>query len=291
MAYVERTAALAEAPVALIIGAGGLGMSIARALGKRHPLVLVDINQQHLDAQIASLVWEGYVAKGHVADITDAAQVKALAEAVAKPGVKALAHVAAVGKSIGDWRKMIDVDLLSAQHIANAVGPHMVRGGAALFISSLSSYLPRVDKKLDELLADPLAPSFCDDLAAFHGSEPDFDWAYSYAKLGINVLAERMARAWGEREVRSLSLSPGMIDSPMARAEGETLPAHDGSGERKTRSDKAAEIPLGRQGRVTEITTVVDFLLSDGASFINGIDIPVDGGHRAWWRANGITQR
>jgi NAD(P)-dependent dehydrogenase (short-subunit alcohol dehydrogenase family) len=82
-----------------------------------------------------------------------------------------------------------------------------------------------------------------------------------------------------------------MIDSPMARAEGDTLPSHDGTEARVTRGDKAREIPLRREGSLIEITNVVDFLLSDGASFVNGIDITVDGGHRAVWRHNGTISR
>jgi NAD(P)-dependent dehydrogenase (short-subunit alcohol dehydrogenase family) len=292
MAYIERTSVHAEAPVALVVGAGGMGMSVARALGKRHPLLIVDIDAEHLEASIAALQWEGYVAAGHVCDIVDPAQTRALGETLAQgPGVKALAHIAAVGMSIGDWRRMMEVDLFGAQRIADTVGPHMVRGGAAVFISSLASYLPPINPELEALLEDPLAPGFLDGIVALHGAEPDFDWTYNYAKLGVNRLAERMAAAWGEREIRALSLSPGMIDSPMARAEGPTLPSHDGTEARVSRSDKAREIPLGRQGRLLEITTVVDFLLSDAASFLNGIDIPVDGGHRAVWRQRGVIQR
>jgi NAD(P)-dependent dehydrogenase (short-subunit alcohol dehydrogenase family) len=245
-----------------------------------------------LDESVAGLNREGYLASGRVCDIVDPAQTAALGDALARgPGVKALAHVAAVGMSIGDWRRMMEVDLVGAQRIADAVGPQMVRGGAAVFISSLASYLPPADAKLEALLDDPLAPGLCDGIAALHGSEPDFDWTYNYAKLGVNRLAERMAAAWGPREVRAVSLSPGMIDSPMARAEGPTLPSHDGSDARVTRSEKAREIPLGRQGRLPEIAAVVDFLLSDAASFLNGIDVPVDGGHRAVWRRRGIIQR
>jgi NAD(P)-dependent dehydrogenase (short-subunit alcohol dehydrogenase family) len=40
-----------------------------------------------------------------------------------------------------------------------------------------------------------------------------------------------------------------------------------------------------------EITNVVDFLASDAASFLTGIDITVDGGHRARWRAAGVIGR
>lgn len=282
----------AEAPVALVIGCGGMGTSVARALGKRHPLLIADIDGKRLAETIDALTVEGYVATGQQCDITDAAQTQALGEVLAKgSGARALVHVAAVGKSIGDWRRMMEIDLLGARYVANAVGPHMVRGAAGVFISSLASYLPKADPALDALLDDPLKPGFLDKLEAYHGSPPDFDWAYNYAKLGINRLAERLAVEWGPREVRALSLSPGMIDSPMARAEGETLPAHDGSEARKTRADKAREIPLGRQGFILEIAKVVDFLVSDDASFLNGIDITVDGGHRAAWRRAGIISR
>ncbi|MBV1688239.1 SDR family oxidoreductase [Novosphingobium sp. G106] len=290
--YVERTAYYAEAPLALVIGCGGLGTSIARALGRRHALLIVDLDGGRLAQTVATLTHDGYTVAGHRCDITDPAQTKALGEVLAKsPGIRALAHVAAVGMSIGDWRKMMAVDLVGAHLVAEAAGPHMVSGGAAVFISSLASYLPARDAKLEALLAEPQRQGFLTALADLHGKEPDFDWTYNYAKLGVNMLAERLAVEWGPRQVRAVSLSPGMIDSPMARAEGPTLPSHDGTETRVSRGDKAREIPLGRQGSMIEITNVVDFLVSDGASFLNGIDIPVDGGHRAAWRAKGVIDR
>lgn len=72
------------------------------------------------------------------------------------------------------------------------------------------------------------------------------------------------------------------------------MPVYDGSRDERlvTRSEKAArEVPLGRQGTVLEVTTVVGFLASDAASFVNGIDVPVDGGSTAKWRASGAIQR
>jgi NAD(P)-dependent dehydrogenase (short-subunit alcohol dehydrogenase family) len=290
--YVERTAYYAEAPAALVIGCGGLGTSIARALGRRYPLLIVDIDGDRLGDTVGALTEDGYTVAGYRCDITDAAQTRALGDALAAgTGIRVLAHVAAVGMSIGDWRKMMEVDLIGAHLVAEAVGPHMVSGGAAVFISSLASYLPPRDGKLEALLNEPCRPDFLAALADLHGKEPDFDWTYNYAKLGVNMLAERLAIEWGPRQVRAVSLSPGMIDSPMARAEGPTLPSHDGTEARVSRSDKAREIPLGRQGSMVEITNVVDFLVSDAASFLNGIDIPVDGGHRAAWRAKGVIAR
>jgi NAD(P)-dependent dehydrogenase (short-subunit alcohol dehydrogenase family) len=193
--------------------------------------------------------------------------------------------------SINDWRMMMAVDLFGPHRVAEAAGPHMLRGAVAIFISSLASYLPPRDPRLEALLTDPLRPGFLDELVKLLGAEPNFDDTYNYAKLGVNLLAERLAIKWRDREVRALSLSPGMIDSPMARVEGPTLPSHDGTNTRVPRSEKAREIPLGRQGTMLEVTNVIDFLASDGASFLNGIDIPVDGGHRAAWRASGVIQR
>jgi NAD(P)-dependent dehydrogenase (short-subunit alcohol dehydrogenase family) len=290
--YVERTANFADAPIVLVIGCGGLGMSVARALGKQAALVVVDIDPEHLGRGVDALTLEGYTVRGIACDITDPAQTRALGDDLAKgPGVRVLAHIAAVGMSIGDWRKMMDVDLVGAHLVAEAVGPHMVPGGVAIFISSLASYLPKRDATLEALLDAPRGEGFEAALVEHHGKEPDFDWTYNYAKLGVNRLAERLAIEWGPRQVRAVSLSPGMIDSPMARAEGATLPSHDGTEARVSRSDKAREIPLGRQGSILEITSVVSFLASDGASFLNGIDIPVDGGHRAHWRRAGIIER
>jgi NAD(P)-dependent dehydrogenase (short-subunit alcohol dehydrogenase family) len=279
-------------PVALVIGCGGLGSSIARALGRRHPLVLVDIDGTRLGEVVEGLAHEGYTVSGETCDITDKAATRALgAKLGAAAGVRVLAHVAAVGKSIGSWRRMIEIDFIGARLVADAVGPHMVRGGAAILISSLASYLPPSKPEIDAALRDPLAPGFFDALARAIGYEPDAEEAYNYAKLGINRLAEQLAVEWGPRGVRAVSLSPGMIDSPMARAEGDTLPSHDGTSTRKTRADKAMEIPLGREGSMLEITNVVDFLASDAASFLNGIDVTVDGGHRARWRAQGVISR
>lgn len=283
---------LAAEPMAAVIGCGGLGSSIARALGRRHPLLLVDIDAERLGAVVEGLRSEGYTAIGELCDITDAAQTRALGAALADgPGLCALAMVAAVGKSIGSWRRMMEIDLVGARLVTDALGPHMRRGGAAVLISSLASYLPPNRAEIDAALRDPLHAAFFERLAAAIGYEPDAEEAYNYAKLGINRLAEQLAVEWGPRGVRAVSLSPGMIDSPMARAEGADLPSHDGTQGRKSRADKAREIPLARQGSMLEVTNVVDFLLSEAASFVNGIDITVDGGHRAVWRGAGVISR
>ena len=148
------------------------------------------------------------------------------------------------------------VDLFGAHLIAGAVGPYMARGGVAILISSTgANFCPR-DPRIERLMDDPFVPGFHEELVAAFGREPDFLEAYFMAKQGVNRLAERLAIDWGEREVRALSVSPGLIDSTMGRTGGAALPVYDGEGGEKrlgTRSEKAQkEVPLGRQGSLLD---------------------------------------
>src|SRR5262249_45511604 len=152
-------------------------------------------------------------------------------------------------------------------------------------------YLPPRDPHRDALLDEPLKPGFLAAMEELLGSDPGWVETYGHAKLGVIRLAEKVAVAWRPDEVRAVSVPPGMIDSPMARAQGAPRPSHKGDGAEVPRNEKAQEIPLGRQGFVTEVASVIAFLASDAASYINGIDIAVDGGHRAAWRGQGLITR
>ena len=93
--------------------------------------------------------------------------------------------------------------------------------------------------------------------------------AYAWAKRGVRRLVEREASAFGSVGARICSVSPGTIDTPMGRQEFEGQP-----GMRQLES----MAPLGRSGHADEIAVVIDFLLSDQASFVTGTDVLVDGG-------------
>lgn len=290
--FIERTPYYAQGPIALVIGCGDMGMGCARALGKRHPLLIADRDVERLRGAVDALRHEGYRAQGIACDIVSGDDVGLLVDQIAQgPGVRVLAHVAAVGNAPGGWRQIMDVDLLGAHRIARAVGPQIVPGGAAVLISSTGSRQSRRSPEIDRLLDDPFQQDFANALIEAFGGEPDALDAYFMAKRGINRLARNLAIEWGQREVRALSVSPGLIDSTMGRSSGAALPVYDGGEERLgSRAEKAAlEVPLRRQGSLQEVVAVVDFLASDAASFVNGIDIAVDGGSTAFWQSRGVA--
>ena len=92
---------------------------------------------------------------------------------------------------------------------------------------------------------------------------------YSFAKYGLLLYARRHAAAWGARGARIVSLSPGMIATPMGAREF-AANAH------KRKMFEAS--PLKREGTMLEVADAVEFLASDRASFISGTDLLIDGG-------------
>lgn len=92
--------------------------------------------------------------------------------------------------------------------------------------------------------------------------------AYAAAKAGIQGLTRGGAREFGKYGVTCNVILPGPVDT-------------DIMGGKLTDERKAAmssNIPLGRVGQPHELAAVVDFLLSEDASFVNGVSINVDGG-------------
>ncbi|TAN70967.1 MAG: 3-oxoacyl-ACP reductase FabG [Methylobacter sp.] len=90
---------------------------------------------------------------------------------------------------------------------------------------------------------------------------------YAAAKAGMVGFAKSMAKEVGSRNITINTVSPGFIDTDMTKELGDDI-----------KNSLLASIPLSRLGKADEIAHAVSFLASDGAAYITGENIHVNGG-------------
>jgi NAD(P)-dependent dehydrogenase (short-subunit alcohol dehydrogenase family) len=100
--------------------------------------------------------------------------------------------------------------------------------------------------------------------------------AYSATKAAVRSFVRTWTAELKDRRIRVNAISPGPIDTPIFEQQA---PTKDGADQ--ARAQFAAAVPFGRLGRPEEIASTALFLASDEASFIAGVDLPVDGGMTA----------
>lgn len=95
----------------------------------------------------------------------------------------------------------------------------------------------------------------------------------SASKAAVRNLVRTLASELVNRNIRVNSVSPGVIETPLFGKLGLSEAAAQELG-----ASLLGTIPMKRFGRAEEVASVVAFLASDDASYITGIDLPVDGG-------------
>jgi NAD(P)-dependent dehydrogenase (short-subunit alcohol dehydrogenase family) len=260
-----------DLPLALIVGAGGMGMAAARRLGERNRVLLADIDEARAEAGAAALRGDGYDASAIGCDVTDPESVAAFAHHAGTLGpIRAIAHVAGLSPSMADWQTIMRVNLLGVHHVVDTFLPLAGQGTAVVLISSLAGHmLAEPAQDVIALLDAPRQPDFIERLGTALGATMTPQLAYQLSKYALMRLCRQRASAWGARGARIVSLSPGLIATPMGALEFERQPL---------KYDLLARTPIQREGTMLEIADAIEFLASDRASFISGTDLLVDGG-------------
>jgi NAD(P)-dependent dehydrogenase (short-subunit alcohol dehydrogenase family) len=240
--------------VDVIIGAAsGMGAAVARALEPRGRLLLSDR--------------DGDGDRVLRCDITRQSDVDALVAATDE--LDALVVTAGLSPSMANGRKIYEVNLLGMERVLTAFESRLRPGSVGVCFASNAAHMGQMPTEITSVLDEPTTPSFFDDLQATGIDVENSEIAYALSKLGVVQLARRRAPRWGRAGARLVSLSPGIIDTPMGRLESENQPVM---------ADMVKNSALAREGSGDEIAQVVAFLCSDAASYVTGCDILVDGG-------------
>lgn len=267
-------------------GGGGMGLACARRLGQEGPVLLADIDRERLRAALDDLQREGIDAVGVACDVSDPASVASLAGALRERGLlRALAHTAGLSPMMAPAERIYAVNLAGTALVTEAFLPLAAEGSVCVCIASMAGQAgeQRASPEVDAILDAPLPGKLLEQLQALgpelHADHPGV--AYELSKWGVQRWVRHSATAWGKRGARIVSVSPGIIDTPMADFEAERQPAM---------KEIAGRTPLGRSGRAEEIASVVAFLCSGEASYVTGVDLLVDGGAFHTFRASRLAE-
>ena len=264
--------------VMILIGAGQIGLAIARRTGSGKTIIIADKKREHAEEAASIMRNAGFNATAEVANLASRDSILELLDKAQHLGpVTMLVNAAGVSPSQASVETILSVDLYGTAMLLEETGKIIAPGGAGVTISSQSGHrLPALGADVDEALA--LTPA--DRLLELDVLRPekirDTLHAYQLAKRCNvkRVMAE--AVAWGRRGARINSISPGIVVTPLAIDEF--------NGPRRAfYKDMFARCPAGRPGTPDEIANLAELLLSDRGSFITGADFLADGGATASW--------
>jgi len=242
-----------DRPTLVVTGAGrGLGAAIAAAGVEAGWRVGVLDRDGNAADQVAESLGRGTVALD--ADTTDEGSVEDALDRfgdatgqAAPDGVVCNAGIVRFAPLMdltsADWRTVVDVNLTGTFLTARAAARRAIAADRPASIVTVTS--------MNGVAPGPNAG------------------AYGATKAGVARMTQQMALEWGPLGIRSNAVAPGLIDAGMS----ESIYADPDI--RRRRSDR---VPLRRLGTADEVASVVLFLLSDRAGYVNGAELLVDGG-------------
>jgi len=266
--------------VIVVIGAGGIGLAIARRQGFGRRILLADCHAETLAAAADNLRGDGHDVEAQTVDVSVRATVKALADTAAALGpVMQVVNTAGLSPNMAPVDKVLAVDLYGSAVVFEEFERVIAPGGSALIISSMAGHmLPALPAEQDQALAFTPAEDLLDLPFLQPDAVPDSMIGYMMAKRANTLRVQAAAVTWGMRGARVNAISPGIVLTPLARHE---LASDIGDIYRAM----VAASPAGRMAPPEEIAIAANFLLGPDAGFITGSDLLIDGGVIAAMRA------
>lgn len=233
-------------------GASGLGLAVVERLARQGMTVaMIDISTENGKAQQTRLREEGLDVHYWAADLTNQEKAREVAEMIFDrlKAIHILVNAAGiirrshhVNVTDTELHNVLDINLCGTVFMCQAVQPFMIQSGGGAIVNFAS-------------------------MLAHYGSKNLL--AYAASKGGVVTITKCLAVDWAEFGIRVNAVSPGYIETALSA--GATK-------DPVFRERILSRTPQRRFGTPGEVASVIDFLCSDGASFITGVVLPIDGG-------------
>lgn len=265
--------------VVVVIGAGSIGLAIARRVSAGKHVVLADLRRDTADAAATVMTDAGFTVSAATVDVSLAESVQALVETATTLGdVSGVIHAAGVSPTQAAPATILAVDLYGTALVLEAFGAVIAPGGCGIVVASQSGHrLPALTAAQNAALATTPVDKLLDLPMLQPDQVTDSLHAYQLSKRANALRVMAQAVRWGKRGARVNTISPGIIFTPLARDE---LAGPRGDGYRRMIDVSAA----GRCGTPDEVGAVGAFLMGPDGAFITGSDVLMDGGvTAAYW--------
>lgn len=244
-----------EGKVALITGAGsGIGRAISLRLASDGARVAaVDVDPQAAEQTVGLISDSGGTAIALAADVRERDQVQRAVDAavvqfgrmdllVNNAGVVRMANFESLTDD--EWDFVVDINLKGQFIVGQIVARVMASGGAIVNLATIESEVV---------------------VSSSGNCQPH----YNASKGGVTMLTKAMAVELAGKGIRVNAVAPGPINTHFAGGDMTSPEAMAFMGQR---------LLVPRVGEPEDVANLVSFLLSDQASFIDGVQIPIDGG-------------
>ncbi|PZX13748.1 NAD(P)-dependent dehydrogenase (short-subunit alcohol dehydrogenase family) [Palleronia aestuarii] len=240
-------------------GAQGIGAACAAALAEAGAhVVIADIDEAGATVRAQSLREDGRSAEGRRLDVTNSAEIEALAESLEADGpIDILVNNAGIvntnmpAEKCDDdqWRRHMAVNLDGVFYCARSFGQRMLERGSGVIVNMGS-------------------------MSGIIVNTPQEQCHYNASKAGVHHLTKSLAAEWASRGVRVNAVAPTVIETELVARSLREVP------DMKARWLDLT--PMGRLGRPDEIASVVHFLACDASSLMTGAIVSADAGYTCW---------
>ncbi|HWF92386.1 MAG TPA: SDR family oxidoreductase [Terriglobales bacterium] len=247
-----------DGKTALVTGGGsGIGRAIAlKFAASGAAVVILDINKEEAENVRQEIARTGGHAAVHSCDVTSQADVKSKFEEIFRQGRvdilvnnAGVSHIGTVESTTeADFDRIFRVNVKGFYNCLQACVPHMKEHGGGVILNMAS-------------------------IAGTSGIADRF--AYSMSKGAVIAMTYSVAKDYLAHKIRCNCISPARVHTPFV----DGFLKKNYAGREKEMFDRLSQTqPIGRMGEPEEVASLALFLCSDEASFITGVDYPLDGG-------------
>lgn len=259
--------------VMILVGAGQIGMAIARRVGYGKKIVIGDKKIENAN-DIAKIMNDaGYDVYAMEMDLSSRESIlNIIAKAKEYGDITMLVNAAGVSPSQASIETILKVDLYGTAVLLEEVGKVIAKGRVGVTISSQSGRrMPQLTQEEDFLLATTPTEDLLNLEILNEKNIKDTLHAYQMAKRCNEKRVMAEAVKWGERGARINDIAPGIIVTPLAIDEFNGLQGD-------FYKNMFAKCPASRPGTADEVANVAELLMSDKGAFITGSTFLIDGG-------------